>query len=58
MQSEQPYHLKVTAAYKDFDPLVFNLKVAYTANLDGMSKFVDLGTHVFTKGMNDTEQEA
>lgn len=56
MRSEVPYDLKVTATYKDFDPLVFDLKVAYTANLDGKSKFVNLGTHVFIKN-NENRKE-
>lgn len=52
-----PYNLMVTATYKDYDPLVFNLKVQYTANLDGKSKFVDLGTHVFIKNNAQDEEE-
>ena len=39
----------VLATYKDFEPMNFTLKVDYLANLDGKSKFVDLGTHIFVK---------
>lgn len=39
----------VLATYKDFEPIKFSLKVDYLANLDGKSKFVDLGTHIFVK---------
>jgi hypothetical protein len=39
----------VTGTYKDFNPIQFELEVDYLANLDGKSKFVDLGSHVFYK---------
>ena len=45
-----PYNVMVLATYKDFDPIKFSLKVDYLANLDGRSKYVDLGTHIFIKG--------
>jgi len=49
MQSGFDYKVKVRATYKDFLPLEFALDVRYLPNLDGKTKFVDLGTHVFYK---------
>jgi len=43
------YKVKVRATYKDFLPIDFDLAVRYLPNLDGRTKFVDLGTHVFFK---------
>jgi hypothetical protein len=41
------YNVKVRATYKDFQPIDFEMLVKYLPNLDGKTKFVDLGTHVF-----------
>lgn len=49
MQNGQSYQVKVKASYKDYLPLEFLLKVKYLPNLDGKTKFVDLGTHIFFK---------
>jgi len=49
MNSEIPYYVKVVATYKDFNPIEFDLLVKYLPNLDGKTKFLDLGTHVFYK---------
>lgn len=37
------------AAFKDYKPIDFVLKVRYNHNLDGKTKFIDLGTHIFYK---------
>lgn len=50
------YKVKVHATYKDFSPIDFELKVKYLPNLDGRTKFVDLGTHVFYR--NSTQRPA
>ena len=47
MKSGVDYKLKVNATYKDFIPQQFDLTVKYLPNLDGKTKFVDLGTHIF-----------
>ena len=39
----------MSATYKDYLPLSFDLNVKYLPNLDGKTKFVDLGTHIFYK---------
>lgn len=49
MNTELPYNIKVTATYKDFNPIEFDLQVKYLPNLDGKTKFLDLGTHIFHK---------
>ena len=49
MNTELPYSVKVIATYKDFNPIEFDLQVKYLPNLDGKTKFLDLGTHVFHK---------
>mgnify|MGYP007134745086 FL=1 len=41
------YNVKVHATYKDYLPLEWDLNVKYLPNLDGFTKFVDLGTHIF-----------
>ena len=41
--------MKVEAKYKEFLPLYFNVNVTYLSNLDGKTKILDLGTHVFYK---------
>ena len=43
------YKVKVHATYKDFNPINFELNVKYLPNLDGRTKFVDLGTHIFIR---------
>ena len=43
------YKVRVNATYRDFLPLDFDLTVKYLPNLDGKTKFVDLGTHIFYK---------
>lgn len=43
------YRVKVHAVYKDYLPIDFDLNVKYLPNLDGKTKFVDLGTHIFYK---------
>lgn len=49
MANGAEYKVKVRATYKDYVPIDFNLLVKYLPNLDGKTKFVDLGTHVFYK---------
>ena len=49
MANGQEYKVKVKATYKDFKPIIYSLYVKYNPNLDGKTKFVDLGTHIFTK---------
>jgi hypothetical protein len=49
MANGEDYRVKVHASYKDFIPIEFDLLVRYLPNLDGKTKFVDLGTHVFYK---------
>lgn len=49
MQNGQSYYVKVKASYKDYIPLEFIQKVQFLSSLDGKTKFVDLGTHVFYK---------
>lgn len=49
MGNGAPYKVKVHATYHDFLPLDFDLDVKYLPNLDGKTKFVDLGTHIFYK---------
>ena len=49
MGNGAPYKVKVHATYRDFLPLDFDLTVKYLPNLDGKTKFVDLGTHIFYK---------
>ena len=41
------YKVKIHATYKDFKPINFELNVKYLPNLDGRTKLVDLGTHIF-----------
>jgi hypothetical protein len=41
------YKIKVKATYKDFLPIEWDLEVKYLPNLDGFTKFIDLGTHIF-----------
>ena len=43
------YKVRVNATYKDYQPIQFDLTVKYLPNLNGKTKFVDLGTHVFYK---------
>jgi len=49
MGNGAPYKVKVHATYPNFLPLDFDLTVKYLPNLDGKTKFVDLGTHIFYK---------
>ena len=49
MKNGQDYKVLVKATYKDYLPLEFELNVRYLPNLDGQTKFVDLGTHIFFK---------
>lgn len=49
MGNSAEYRIKVQATYKDFLPLEWDLNVKYLPNLDGYTKFIDLGTHVFTR---------
>ena len=49
MQNGADYHVRVQATYKDYVPIDFDLNVKYLPNLDGKTKFVDLGTHIFYK---------
>jgi hypothetical protein len=49
MANGQTYKVKVKATYKDYLPVEFILDVQYLPNLNGKTKFVDLGTHVFFK---------
>lgn len=37
------------AVYKDFEPINYALEVKYNSNLDGKTRFIDLGTHIFYK---------
>ena len=47
--SGEDYQVRVRATYKDYLLIDFDLNVRYLPNLDGKTKFVDLGTHVFFK---------
>lgn len=47
MINGQVYNVHVQATYKDFKPINYVLQVKYNANLDGKTRFVDLGTHIF-----------
>ena len=49
MASGADYRMRIHATYKDFLPIDFDLNVKYLPNLDGKTKFVDLGTHIFVK---------
>lgn len=49
MQNGQEYKVKVVATYKDYLPQEFVLDVRYLPNLDGKTKFIDLGTHIMSK---------
>jgi hypothetical protein len=49
MTSGLEYKVKVKASYKDFTPITYSLNVKYLPNLDGKTKFIDLGTHIFYK---------
>ena len=49
MTSGLEYKVKVKATYKDFQPITYSLNVKYLPNLDGKTKFIDLGTHIFYK---------
>jgi hypothetical protein len=49
MQNGENYNIRVRASYKDYLPIDFDLHVKYLPNLDGKTKFVDLGTHIFYK---------
>jgi len=53
LSNSAEYKVKVRATYKDYLPIDFDLSVRYLPNLDGKTKFVDLGTHIFYK---DTEK--
>lgn len=50
------YKVKVHASYKDYMPFDFELIVKYLPNLDGRTKFIDLGTHIFYR--NSTQRPA
>ena len=41
------YKVMIHASFKDYMPLNFELDIKYLPNLDGKTKFVDLGTHIF-----------
>ena len=43
--------INMKATYKDYNPINFDLLVKYNPNLDGKTKFVDLGTHIFFKNL-------
>jgi hypothetical protein len=47
MANGEDYRIKVRATYKDSVPLEWDLNVNYLPNLDGITKFIDLGTHIF-----------
>ena len=49
MSNGQEYKVKVRTTYKDYVPYEFTLDVRYLPNLDGKTKFVDLGTHILRK---------
>lgn len=49
MANGADYRIKVRAVYKDYLPIDFDLNVKYLPNLDGKTKFIDLGTHIFYK---------
>lgn len=49
MDNGQVYQIEVHATFKDFDPINYVLEVKYNSNLDGKTRFVDLGTHIFYK---------
>lgn len=49
MTNSQTYKILVKATYKDYEPIIYALEVKYNSNLDGKSRFVDLGTHIFYK---------
>jgi hypothetical protein len=44
-----PYKVHVEGTFKDFETIKFEALIDYNVNLDGKSKFVDLGSHIFTK---------
>ena len=47
MANGEDYRIKVKATYKDSMPIEWDLNVNYLPNLDGVTRFVDLGTHIF-----------
>jgi hypothetical protein len=47
MSNNALYKIKVKATYKDYLPIEWDLTVKYLPNLDGFTKFIDLGTHIF-----------
>jgi hypothetical protein len=47
MANGEDYRIKVHATYKDSKPIEWDLNVNYLPNLDGVTKFIDLGTHIF-----------
>jgi len=49
MQNGQTYKIQVGAKYKEFEPINYALEVKYNSNLDGKTRFIDLGTHIFYK---------
>ena len=57
MANGNDYHVRIHATYKDYLPLDFDLKVKYLPNLDGKTKFVDLGTHIFYKNSTNRPKE-
>lgn len=49
MTNSQTYRVLVKASFKDYEPINYSLEVKYNSNLDGKTRFVDLGTHIFYK---------
>ena len=49
MANAQTYRIQVRATYKNFDPITYALDVKYNSNLDGKTRYIDLGTHIFYK---------
>jgi hypothetical protein len=47
MANGEDYRIKVRATYKESMPIEWDLNVNYLPNLDGVTKFIDLGTHIF-----------
>jgi hypothetical protein len=49
MKKREGYRMRVAASYLDYRPIIFDIKVKYLHNIDGIFKVLDLGTHIFFK---------
>lgn len=49
MTNGQEYKVNVKTTYKDYVPHEFVMDVRYIPNLDGKTKFIDIGTHILRK---------